>query len=72
MLGDPLDFYILRTAGQVELAYGRAGGVMRFATVASGHTGPGVVGVIAATETAMVLDVLVVRAAKLAALPTGP
>ena len=67
-----MDVLLRRTGAQVDIYMGGDGRFHRIGTraVGVGGDGPGVVGVVAST-TAGVLDVMVVRARKLAALPAG-
>lgn len=65
-----VDLAVVRSAAQVEVFAGGQGAWRRIGTRASGSSGVGAIGVIAAT-TAGVLDVMVVRARRLDALPVG-
>jgi len=71
-ISQPFDVFCVRTGSDVEFAYGLGGAVTRFVTADTSHSGPGAVCAVASSNMAANLDVLVVRAAKLAALPTGP
>jgi hypothetical protein len=66
-----IDFFLRRSAAQVDVYAGCRGQIVRLGTRATGSSGVGVVGVMGAT-TAGVLDVVVLRAAKLTALPVVP